>query len=318
MRLFPQDLGGRWHLHFVLQRNAKLGSGAVPVDPPAPHMGLLGRFYALGSGLTRDQAARALPASGSALGSSWAVWGFSLFSGVIPMVLAKTHVLTQGGAMVMVQVLALFLLWLGASAGRQVFRSYHKALQPGEVAAVLANVTEPLDRAFLELVHDAVRLPGSAQSEEQLGAAISSLAEALERLPAIHGEEVDTVALRQEANEALDQSRHESDAVLAESLARRWRALLQRAESEESAQTYARRTDGLRAELLAQTEALRSALRAVDPCSPETSALVPLAEAALALNQQAYGLASARSELSGYQESKSRESAIDQTVHVGA
>lgn len=318
MRLFPQDLGSRWHLRFVMRRNAAnvSGAGTEPVDPPAPHMGLLGRFYARGSGLTREQAARALPASGSALGSNWAVWGFSIFSGFIPMVLAKTHVLTPEGVSIMLPAMTAFFGWLGASAGRHMFQSYHKPLQPGEVATVLANVTDPLDRAFLELVHEAVRLPGSEQSEEQLRAAITSLAEALERLPAVYSEEVDTSALRLEANEVLIQSRHESDPVLAESLSRRWRALLQRAESEESAQTYARRTAGLRAELLAQTEALRSALRAVDPCSPGTSSLVPLAEAALALNQQAYGLASAHAELAESLSPKSQPKAVE-TIPVG-
>jgi hypothetical protein len=318
LRLFPQDLGNRWHLRFVLRRNAANVSGVetAPVDPPHPHMGLLGRFYARGSGLTPEQAARALPASGSALGSNWGVWGVSLFTGLIPMALAKTHVFTDQSAMVLIQVMAAFFVWLGAATGRRVFQSYHKPLKPGEVAAVLAKATDPLDLAFLELVHDAVRLPGSAQSEEQLRAAITSLAEALERLPMVQAEEVDTASLRQEASEVLVESRHESDPVLAESLARRWRALLQRAESEESAQTYARRTAGLRAELLAQTEALRSALRAFDPCSPGTSSLVPLAEAALALNQQAFGLASARAELAESLTPKSH-ALVPETVQVG-
>lgn len=320
MRLYPQDLGGRWHLHFVMRRNSgQAANGALPpTDAPPPRKGIMGRIFAWSSGLSDDQASRALPAANSAMVSTFGVWGLSAMLYLLPIALAKKHVLTPEAAWALAVAIFAAAGSLGLAVGRHVFQSFHKnPLQPGEVAGVLATVSDPLDRAFMELVHDAVRLPGTTQVEEQVRAAIVSLAEALERLPEVHADPVDTSELRQEANAALEQSRLEADPVLAESHSRRARALLQRAQAEESVQSYARRTAGLRAEMLAQTEALRSALRAFDPKSPHTSGLVPLAEAAIALNEQALSLATARAELSGYLAPKQVEPVTENYVRVG-
>ncbi len=316
MRLYPQDLGSRWHVRFVMRRNASQSGAIAPVDAPPPQMGIMGRFFAWRSGMTHEQAAHALPASGSAIGFAWGVWAFSILLGILPAALARKQVMTPEAAWALAATLAAGAGWIGAATGRYVFRWLHKPLQPGEVAASLESATDPLDRAFMELIHDAVRLPASAQTEEQVRAAISSLANALERLPTVQAEEVDTSALREEAFQVLEQSRLEGDPVLAESLSRRSRALLQRAEATESAQTYARRTAGLRAELLAQTQALRAALHAFDPTSPQSSGLIPLAEAAFALNRQAVSLATARTELAEALTPKQIASASE-TVQVG-
>jgi hypothetical protein len=193
-------------------------------------------------------------------------------------------------------------LGLGPGA-RWAFRNLHEEpLTETEVDILREKTDDSLTRAFLDLVRDAVRQEVSDPPASQVRAGIAALAEAIDRLPEVVREPVDTAALRAEADTLSAQSLDERDRLTADSLERRADALRRRATSAELSALTAKRTHALRAEIQAQIEALREGIVALTPGSQahEVADLSTLAETVRRVASEATASADARAELAGY------------------
>lgn len=161
----------------------------------------------------------------------------------------------------------------------------------------MEKIQDPMARRFLELVRDAVRQRGSEEATEEVRSALRALAEAIEQLPPVRVELLDTGRLRHEAAALLREAEGEPDGVIADSVQRRAQAMFYRAEAHDHSALVARRTEVLRSEIEAQMAALREGLAALDPvCSTQTG-LPHLADAARRVASEARVVASAREEL---------------------
>lgn len=311
MRLYPQDLGPYWHPRLIGRRSAGGGYGDVNVshmvtflEPPPPRTGFLGRVWAGGSGLSKQQVAAALPASTGMTGVPFYISTLMGTVASIPLlILALRSGIDIRGAdansmLVWLPVVVGAFPAAGLLLARAGFRRVHRLpLKEAEVEMLQHHAGSPLQRQFLDLVRTAVRLPVPAAEEERLRTAIRALAAAVVSLPPVQLQALDTSALRAEAAQLQAQATAETDRVTAESLHRRAKAVLQRADTNEQSAVLARRTAALQAELEAQIAALRDGLAVYQTPTGNTGGIHELAEAALQVAAEAANVASARAEL---------------------
>ncbi len=177
---------------------------------------------------------------------------------------------------------------------RQHRQMYERAVTSGEVAALLPQAHDELERSYLTLVMDVVRQEVAGVQEQgpasgaDLRSALRALGDAIDRLPAtravghlaLGGETPDimTEVLRRTAAETLLQAQAEPDRVVAASLIRRVEALHRRADATTRANVLVRRFSVLRQEMAAETEALRASLAAYYTGAHDIADLTRLAE----------------------------------------
>ena len=303
MDVYPQNLSSRYHTELVRRRAAK-GFAVPNVDekPPAPKLGMLGRFWAKGAGLTEEQAARAAPASEIGTrpaGSLSALLGASL--SILPAIAvgASNQSLALGCAAYLALTAGSAALGYGPLA-RRVFRRAHRALSQNEVEEMIARSQDPLDRAYLELVRDAVRVETAPESAEKVREALEALGAAVEGLPAVVVELQDSDLLREQARELQGRAAAEGDAVVAESLLRQAESIEQRAQSHAMSAVVTRRATVLREEIVAKIAALRDVLAAQQTGVLDTKTLAALSESARSAARESLSAAAASDELERY------------------
>jgi hypothetical protein len=302
VHIYPSDLGERWHVALMQRRChvSDASGGEPPTDAPAPHLGFWGRLWARGSGLSRERAAATLP-TGSTLNFLWGLFN-ALGIGFVGLIGSVASAKAQAPPE---QILA---LWTGLTAlagsihylgPRDTFlRLNRDPVKPGEVDQLIERASDDLERAFLVLVRDAVRVHGSRDAEESARAAIQALAEAMRCLPVVSVAAIDTAALRAEAEALRRRAAEETDSITAEALERNARALLVRAQTHEHSALTVRRCEALRGEIRAEIEAVREGLAAQELPGETAGALATLAQAARQVAAEASDFASARDELS--------------------
>ena len=171
---------------------------------------------------------------------------------------------------------------------------YERAVTPGEVAALLPQAHDELERSYLTLVMDVVRQEVASVQEQgpasgtDLRSALRALGDAIDKLPAtravghlsLGGETPDimTEVLRRTAAKTLLLAQAEPDRVVAASLIRRVEALHRRADATTRANVLVRRFSVLRQEMAAETEALRASLAAYYTGAHDIADLTSLAE----------------------------------------
>ena len=298
MRIIPKDLGLAWHVRFLLARDSPEKVGA---EPPEPRLGVVGRFCCEGTGMDERSAAALVPAAKNALTTSFVpllpAIPLTFLSSVLLFIPLHTPIALLP---VYLALIGLSAASIGISWARVRFRRLLEApLTPEEVDRLLEKTPGPMDRRFLELVRDAVRQPGPAAAEKNVREALGSLAAAIERLPPIEAEPLDTAALREEAHSLERQAAIEPDRVTAESLERRARALLNSAQTHEHSALMFRRAAALRSEIESQMVAMREGLVALHSQSLDTAGLAELAHSAREVATEAVRLADAREELAG-------------------
>lgn len=310
MKLFPQNLRERQHDRVVRQRMySAYGESAktyIERDPKPAKLGFLGRLWAKGQSMTEAQAARANASSGDS------TQGYAYLTASLGSFLLGTATLIMNKKGVFVSPEMAWAAFLAGSAGitalgfgpigKATLAHLHQELGVSEVEGLIADSTDELDRAFLDLVRVALLQEIPDPPEKNVRAAIEALGAALDRLPAFTLQPLDPVALRTEAGQLRTQAIGEPDSVTADSLERRAAALEQRASAHERTALLSRRTSALRAELLAQIEALRETLGTSSSSAGtvQVEELARLSESALRVAAETNAAASAREELSGY------------------
>lgn len=316
MKLFPQHLRDRQHATIIRRRTYGLrgkgdyGTNVDSIPLPAPKIGVLGKIWAKGSGLTEKQAATGLPAASmSTLGI---VWSIPSIVGGIGILISGIVLAKRGNIepLAVTTAATAALSYLSAVPwAKMAFKwCYKEPLATGEIEQLLENeqTATELEQAYLRLVRDAVRQTAeiSPETEAEVQAAIASLGEAIDRLPTVSVPPVDTVALRHEAELLQADALTNPDRVIGESLERRADALLRRADANDRSGLAVRRTAALRAEIEAQIAALREGIATLgtgygnaDTATSEN--LQHLSESARRLAAEAVSAASARAELEG-------------------
>jgi len=284
MNLFPEDLGEKRCRPLVARRAGRAVSPTEGAPPPVGFWGRrwLGRQKEQISGEEAQTTLRAVRTPARV----WSVVGLLPTPGALACLLAflfqpDTHDAPS--------------LLLGAGAGgiwawffafaqprrllaRGHRRMYAQPVTPGEIAALLPQAHDELERSYLTLVMDVVRQEVAGVQEQgpasgtDLRSALHALGDAIDRLPAtravghlsLGGETPDimTEVLRRTAAETLILAQAEPDRVVAASLIRRVEALHRRADATARANVLVRRFAVLRQEMAAETEALRAGLAA--------------------------------------------------------
>ncbi|MBC8139527.1 MAG: hypothetical protein H8F28_26915 [Fibrella sp.] len=342
MKLFPQHLRDRQHGTLIRRRTYGLrgkgdyaGTNLEATPLPTPQIGKLGRIWAKGSGLTEKQAATGLPAA--SMSTMSAVWCMPAIVGGVSLLISAISLAKHGNIeplAISAAVTAALSYVSAVPLGQVAFQwCYKEPLAEGEIDQLLeieASATE-LEQAYLRLVRDAVRQTADvgAETEAEVQAAIASLGEAIDRLPAVSVSPVDTVALRREADLLQADALTNPDRVIGESLERRADALIRRADANDRSGLAVRRTAALRAEIEAQIAALREGIATLgtgygtsDSATSEN--LQHLSESARRLAAEAISAASARAELDGVAKTEEKRTAVTEQkaeperVRVGA
>lgn len=317
MKLYPQDLRENDHARIVRQRSVYAstsangaGSSYNPNTPlPEPHLGVLGKLWAKGLGMTDRQAA-----VGNASAAEWtgtAGWLTALLGpllpGMIVLIMAKKSGLDPAMAWMSFAAATAGLSALGFGPfARAAFRSLHKPLHAVELEGLMRGSEDELEVAYLRLVRDALLTDASEKAEADIRASIEALGQAIERLPAVTVEPIDTAALRLEATQLQQQALTEPDRVTADSLTRRADALERRAKAHDNSALLSKRAAALRAEILAQIETLREGLAGhqLDGNMGPTVAFAELSETARRVAQEAASASEAKQELAQLQQNR--------------
>ncbi len=317
MKLYPQDLRENDHARIVRQRStaastAANGGGASykPNAPlPEPHLGVLGKLWAKGLGMTDRQAAVGNSvASEATQGTAWctAILG-PLLPGIIVLIMARKHGLDPNiaWASFVAATAGFSALGFGPFSGL-AFRSLHKPLHAVELEGLMRDSVDELEIAYLRLVRDALLTDASEKAETDIRAAVEALGQAIERLPAVTVEPIDTATLRLEATQLQQQALTEPDRVTADSLTRRADALERRAKAHDNSALLSKRAAALRAEILAQIETLREGLAGhqLDESMGPTVAFAELSETARRVAQEAASASEAKQELAQLQQNR--------------
>jgi hypothetical protein len=162
-----------------------------------------------------------------------------------------------------------------------------------------------LERAYLALVVQAIRQPVPPDAEREVRAALSALADSLDRLPEASPGDVaddDPDELSRRAQEREQQAQTEADPVARASLVRQAESLRRRRASLARSALLIRRTAILRHELDVQIDTLRASLAAFNTGAAGGGAgdVADLAEAAESVRRVAFEadhIATAREEL---------------------
>lgn len=260
----------------VIHRRANTNTGVTTAADAAPRLGILGRIWSAGAGLTPEQAAHSNPVASMATQPIAWLTGFlgTFFSGITTLVLTKKGVIPPGmGAPAFFAASGTLIAAGFGPLARLSFLHLHRALRPSEIEEIREAATDDLDRTFLSLVLDAVRQRMSERDAVEIRSTIAALADALDRLPEVPPSSVDTTALFAEAQAREQESLEEADRLTSDSLQRQAEALRRRAAAAERSALSGKRVAALRGELKAQMEALREGLAAMATDTTEASAL---------------------------------------------
>jgi len=289
MRLLPADLPLEWHVRLAQRRANPAATG--PLDAPPPRLGLLGRIWSHGSGLDQARAAALAPVTG--LASNLLTWLVGLPVAMLGIPIAMESGVGPGAAFFVAMGL-LFSLGLAQWAFRAAVQ---RPLGEVEIQSLAALARNDLEREFLGLIGDLVRLKAPAADEATLRAALTDLATAVTTLPDVSFHVADPTELREEAGRVQAAAAAETDRPTAESLGRRAEALRRQAESAERAGLLIRRMHAVREEVRAHIASLRTGLAAYQTDSGDVAGLAALAESARVVAHEAADVASARVEL---------------------
>lgn len=301
MRILPQDLAERWHIDLIRRRtlpgvNAQAFAAVPP--PSSKPLGLLGRFWTANSPVPPERAAKALRSMGQKV---FLPVFFSfyvlLFGGMLSLGAIKEQPNLPIGYLLLPLMLGLSAS-LTAFLPRRSFRGLHeRPLTPDEVDSLLERCHDDLEREFLQLVRDIAFQPANAETEAAVVSALGAIQKAMERLPVIQVNPLDGDSLRAEASTLFDEARREPDRITAASIERRAQAILHRVAANEQSSLLARRSSALRAEIVAQIQALREGVASLQVNAPDFTGLGELAHAAQRVASEAAGVAEARAEL---------------------
>jgi FtsZ-binding cell division protein ZapB len=319
MDIYPQNMGERNHIEIVRRRAAK-GSGSNPDslvnEPIKPKLGFLGKYWARGTKLTEPQTAIAASASSSI------TQGYGVLVGILGGLNSLAVGLTVGNQMhspalgwlaFIVGTASISALGFGPIA-QYAFRKVHSAITQNEIEEMITRCQDDLRKAYLGLVRDAILVPLPDPPAENVRQAIEALGEAIDGLPAIISEPIDTTLLRQQATELRDKAALESDTITAESFVRQAESLEQRADTSEHSALVAKRSSALRGEILAKIASLREAIAAQQTGLVDVTTLAELSESARHVAREAQNTASAKDELARYLTPQKNEQAEQPNV----
>ena len=319
MNLLPTDLGPRLGVALIQARanamqagNFRRGgrfSAQTPTD--VRPVGVIGRWWLKGLGLDPEQEARVLAAvrgvTRSVTGGMIGGFGGGFGANAIIMgIISATHDSSGPGPALaaIFGTMALAGIGAGIAAPRAMLRRWVGGpLSEAELDEVSSRADDSLEKAFLGLVRDALRIEDAPEKvTTEVRSAIATLGQAIESLPALSGTDaaLDGASLRKEAEGVRARGLAESDAVVSESLLRRADALERQAEALGHSAQAIRRAAALRDELGAQVEALRLGLGAYysgGAVAPEDGTLARLASSARTVATEASALARANAEL---------------------
>ena len=318
MNLLPTDLGLRRCVSVV---RAVVTPGGLHQSAPSASIGdvrpigTLGRWWLRGLNLDDASGAAILaavrPATIGMVGGMAGGFGGGFGGPAIGMLMGAVFGHDRDAASLAVVgslfgALGLSGIVLGLSLPRTMLRrTLGTPLSEAHIDRLLASAEDDLERRYLTLVRDAVRIESAPEKViAEVRAAIATLGQALDSLPANakFDDGLDGDALRSEAEAVRARGLAEPDAVVSDSLLRRADALERQAEALGHSAQAIRRAAALRDELSAQIDALRLGLSAYysgysggEPADPER--LTRLASSARAVATEAGALALARAEL---------------------
>lgn len=303
MEIFPQNLSRRYYVELVRRRSAK-GMGEPRVDEPLPkpELKMMGKLWTKGLNLTAEQAALAVPASSLGTKSVAAITTLvgTLFVGIGSVALgASSRDALLGFSAFGAGMTAVWSV--GSTLGGQyILRRAHQALGLKESEELIERCQDDLEKSYLQLVRDAIRVEGSEKSAEKLREALEALGQAIEALPPITIEPQDTSLMHAQATLLREKATTETDSVIAQSLLRQAESVEQRTQSQEKAALLARRTTVLRDEIFAKIAALRDALAAQQSGQLDATALATLSQSARDVARESQSAAAAQEELAHY------------------
>lgn len=321
MNLYPQDLRDVLHAVIVRRRAYAIHSGRassaytnLSAELPTPRLGRLGRFWVRGLRLTEWEAAVGLPAASALIES---VQWFGLFIAAIPIPFSFIFLIGSstlfhweifGGAVTFWSIVT--SLSVTMSPCRIVRCLYRKPLSLGEIAALLPGARTEIDRAYVELMRDAISQAMTPDAQAGLREALRALGRAADSLPPAVSVPRDPETLRREAAAVRARALQEQDEVVAASGERQAEALERQAAALDRAAVVTRRGQVLHAEVLAQIEALHAGLTDFRAdAATDTALLSILAEDARRVAQEASNVAQARAELDAFVAAPTRQSA---------
>lgn len=332
MRLEPQDLGTRWHVFLVRERTRSWWSRLTKKDAPEPRLGFLGRLWNRRLKIDPEAAAATFPYAADetlgatyGLGATLATVGASVAAA---LALGSPDIATVAHSVGMAAAVGVGAAggWVGAVAlPRAVLRKLHRRpLSRDEIEDVLGmesegpflhrlaahlmerfgaaapEASDPLERAFLQLVLEALRRDIPAEAEEDIRVALRALGDAISDLPQPLETSDEMIALRQKAAAFTSRAQQEPDRVVAASFERQAEALRRQADAVEETNRLARRIQVLRQEMATQIAALRSGLAVFGACgTDDVQVLIRCAEAVRGIATEAASVARARDELNG-------------------
>lgn len=213
MNLYPKDLGAKRQIALLWRRARR--AGPAPDHRP-PRVGAWERFW-IGEDLY-NHAPETVPPALRAMrraGAFWSVVGLAPLPAAVCLFIA----LGQSGNASAPLALLLGPLWAGLVAGaypRALFDRAHRRLNDtpitaAEVAGLLPQAHDELERAYLTLLMDVARQEVAPQSEADLRPALRALGDAIDKLPATRvvadSPDILTEVLRRTAAETLQAPR---------------------------------------------------------------------------------------------------------------
>ncbi|MGC4042384.1 MAG: hypothetical protein QM758_01090 [Armatimonas sp.] len=317
MDIRPTDLGSKRCAQLVLGRVApyvsRSGAAQFPRSTVTPtSIGALGRYWLKGLDVDEETGAALLAATrgftGGIVGGFAGGFGGGFGGPAIGMLAGglagrgndSTVMLILGSVFAVAGVGGIFA---GLTAPRAYLKRWASTpLSEGEIDALLHETSDALEKAYLGLVREAVRIQGAPEkAADEVRSAIKTVGEAiasLPPLPVMDGDLPDADALRADAAALHKKALAEADPVVSESLERRADALARQADALGHSQLGLRRAAALREELSAQIEALRLGLSAYYTAGhTDETALTQLATSARAVAGEATSLARATAEL---------------------
>ncbi len=328
MKLYPQDLRDRQHAAIIRRRSYGVYNGAAPsaytnlyADLTVPRLGRLGCLWTRGTRLTEREAAIGVPAASASVGvAQWAGPGCTILP-LILSVMVASNFHGQSAWEIVGCAVGVWGIVIGMSMtvfpSLAVRRLYEKPLSLGEIDTLWPGANDEIAHAYLGLMQDAVGCSVPPDAEAGLRDALRSLGRAADSLPSHVPPPQNTKALRQQAADVLARARLEKDTVASTSLERQAEALERQAAASDRSALVTYRAHVLRAEVLAQMEALQAGLADFRTnAAPDTALLSALSDNAQRVADEASHVAQARAELEEFvaapllQESTLKESAV--------
>jgi hypothetical protein len=310
MEIQPADLGAERNLALIERRavayaattrHGRRGRMLRALSSPGagePRLGLLGRFWARGTGLDDKDAVEAMRRMGSATTSMVAGMIGASSAIAFPAIVAGMN--GHPGVALVFGAMWAAMASVGLIMPRALLHRWHKTpVTPHEIDEMLGESHDELERSYLALVRDALRQEGvTAEAADDVRNSIRALGEAIDRLPPVTTTTAaDVATLRREAGLLRTKADAETDAVVGASLSRQAEARERSANAAEKSSLLLRRTAALRDELSAQTESLRLGLVALYSGAGDVADLSHLAATVRGVADEANAVADARAEL---------------------